>query len=67
MMRTFSADAETDDGAKITVEYHYERAEAVIDSAKRKGDEHPVTLTDSERERIETWIYEYRFFDDYGA
>jgi hypothetical protein len=51
----------------ITVEYFYDRLrQPSIESAKRCADHHPVKLTDAERERIETWINEHRFFDDHA-
>lgn len=66
-MRTFFADAETDEGVKITVEYYYDRFDGVtIESAQRREDGAPVELTDSEGERIETWINEHRYFDDHA-
>ena len=66
-MRTYFTEAKTDDGTPITVEYNYDRDEQVaITHAARTADDHPVTLTDDERERIEAWIAEHRFFDDHA-
>lgn len=65
-MRTFFAEAKADDGTPVTVEYQYENDAARITAAERTADQHAVDLTEDERERIETWINEHRFFDDHA-